>query len=218
MGENIMLQSRRMPVLGGVVLLACFIWAACQPAVAVDRRNSRSAAARLKPQQPAAEADSAGPQDTVLGDDHQKNLETLQKEKLETLRQRVDLLTRGYSLGRVSEDQLDHATLEQLQAELETLDRPHLRIEALKKIVTLRQKFEDAAKLRVSNPAGKAAADVNAFVSAHGRYIGARLARINAQMNLERELLGQEKEKESPKSESPTEKTPAAKAPAEKPK
>lgn len=205
-----MLQTRRMPVI--VVLVAWFTWAACQPAVAVDRtRSSRAAAAKLKSQQPAAEPDTTSPQDAVLGDDHEKNLAALQRERLETLRQRVELLTRGYSVGRVSEDQLDHATLEQLQAELETLDRPHLRIQSLKKIVALRQKFEEAAKQRVSTPSAKGG-DVNAFVSAHGRYVGARLARISAQMSLERELLAQEHEKESPKSEKPGEKS------SEKPK
>jgi hypothetical protein len=209
-----MLKIRKMPVLGGVVLLAWFTWTACQPAVAVDRtRSSRAAAAAklkgqqpgLKNQQPAAESASAGPQDTVLGDDHQKNIEALQRERLETLRQRVELLTRAYSVGRATEDQLDHATLEQLQTELDIQDRPHLRIQALKKIVELRQKLEQSAKDRASTPPAKAS-DVNAFVSAHGRYVNARLARIGAQMNLERELMGQEKEKESPKTETPAEK------------
>jgi len=194
-----MLQTRRMAVLGGVVLVAWFTWAACQRAVAVDRtRSARAAAAKLKSQQPAAEPESTGPQDTLLGEDHQKNLETLQQERLETLRQRLELLTRAFSVNRATEDQVDHATLEQLQAELDVQDRPHLRVQTLKKIVTLRQKFEDLAKQRGTNKAAKTG-DPSAIVSAHGRYVGARLARINAQMALERELLAQEKE--TPKSE-----------------
>jgi hypothetical protein len=170
---------------------------------AVERtRSPRTPASKTK-SQAIAEAELALPQDSVLGDDHQKNLEALQREKLEALRSRLQMLTRAMSVGRATQGQLDHATIEQLQAELEIQDRPHLRIQTMKQIIELRQKVEEEAKQGMNAPRGKPG-DVNAWLAAHSRYTSAKLARINAQMALEREQIALQNEKAKP--DAPTEK------------
>ncbi len=164
---------------------------------AVERtRSPRTSTAKTKSQS-VAEAELTLPQDSVLGDDHQKNLEALQREKLEALRNRLEMLTRAMSVGRATQGQLDHATIEQLQAELELQDRPHLRIQTMKRIVELRQKIEEEAKQGLNTPRGKPG-DVNAWLGAHGRYTSAKLARINAQMALEREQIALQNEQAKP--------------------
>jgi hypothetical protein len=199
----------RWAVVASVLMLAHGAWA-------VDRtRNPRTPASKAKSQQPIAEAELTLPQESVLGEDHQKNIEALQREKIEALRNRVDMLTRGASLGRVTPNQLDHATLDQLQAELEVQDRPHLRIQTLKKIIELRQKIEEEAKQGASTPRGKPG-DVGPWLAAHGRYTSAKLARINAQLALEREQIAPPDEKGKP--DAPGAKTDKSPTPGEKPK
>lgn len=171
---------------------------------AVERtRPTRTPSSRTKSQQPIAEAELALPQESVLGEDHQKNIDALQREKLEALRNRVDMLTRAASVTRLAPGQLDRATLDQLQAELEVQDRPHLRIQTWKRIIELRQKFEEEAKQGIAMPRGKPA-DPNSWLAAHGRYTSAKLARINAQLALEREQVALESEKG--KTDTPAEK------------
>lgn len=196
-----MLHTRKWSLLAGAVALACLAQSLGQPAAAVDRtRNVRTPPSRTKPA--SGSNDMGLPAEATLGDDHQQNIEALQRERLEVLRHRLDVLTRAFSMGRATERQVDQATLEQLQAELEVQDRPHLRVQALTKVVEIRQKFEDEAKQRLSAPAKPG--DINAMVAAHGRYISARLARIHSQVSLEREQLGQRSDEG--KSDSPAEK------------
>jgi len=175
-------------------VVAALVMACAWEAGAVERtRSPRSAATRSK-NQPIAEAELALPQESALGEDHQKNLEALQREKLEALRSRLEVLTRAMAVGRARPGQVDHATIEQLQVELEIQDRPHLRIQTLKRIVELRQKIEADAKQGMSSPRGKPG-DLNPWLAAHNRYTSAKLARINAQMALEREQIALQGEK-----------------------
>lgn len=162
-------------------------------ASAVERSRNTRTPGKAKPQQSIAEAELALPADSVMGEDHQKNLATLLNEKLETLRNRLDILTRAMAVGKATQNQVDHATIEQLQAELESLDRPHLRIQTLKKIVEVRQKIEEEAKQSSSTPRGRPG-DPSAWLAAHSRYTSTKLARINAQIALEREQLAQQAE------------------------
>jgi len=160
---------------------------------AVERtRSTRSSTSRTKTQQPIADAELMPPEDSVLGEDHLKNIQALQREKLDTLRHRLEVLTRAFSVGRATQSQLDHAMIDQLQAELDTQDQPSLRIPTLKKIILLRQKIEEEAKQNARGVPTKPS-DVNPWLSAHGRYVNAKLGRINAQMMLEREQRAEEK-------------------------
>ena len=184
-------------------VVALLITLALEAGAAERTRTTRTPSAKAKSQQPIAEAELALPQESTLGEDHQKNIEALQREKLDVLRNRVEMLTRAMSVGRSSQAQLDHATLDQLQAELDLQDRPHLRIQTLKKIIELRQKIEEEAKQGAATPRGKPG-DVNAWLASHGRYTSAKLARINSQLALEREQIGLEGEKG--KTDAPAEK------------
>jgi hypothetical protein len=164
---------------------------------AVERTRSTRTPAKPRTQQSISEAELNAPTDSLLGDDHQKNLEMLQREKLEAVRGRVEILTRAMQMGKATQTQLDHATLEQLQAELDTLDRPAQRVQTWKKIIELRQKFEEEAKQGLAAPRGKPG-DPTAWLNAHARYTSTKLARINAQMALEREQLAAQAETAKP--------------------
>lgn len=194
-GDLVMLRNKKRSVLTVVGLMAVL----ATQLMAVDRtRSSRTATSKAKPQQQSiAEAELALPDDSVLGENHLKNLETLQREKAETLRHRLEVLTKAFSVGRASQSQLDHAMLDQLYAELDTQDQPALRIPTLKKIIVLRQKIEEEAKQAASSMPAKPS-DINPWLSAHGRYVNAKLGRINAQMLLEREQLAEEAAKTDP--------------------
>ena len=190
-----MLRRSRAVVLKWVILAGCLGWAA-------GDRLERAAAVEplyvawgpLPKSKPPANTEPEGtvPQDAVLGEDHEKNIQALQREKLDIVRQRLELLTRACAAGYATQNQVDQAKLDELRSELELQDRPHLRIIALKQIVTLLQRFEDDAKQHAAYPSKPN--DVSAMLSAQGKYVGARLGRIQAQITLEKEKLSLEQD------------------------
>jgi len=193
-----MLPSRKIAWVGWAVLAGCLTsagWAGPGPAVAAETRPFGPRGFVPKPRTPPTtptEPETPLPKDTVLGEDHEKNIQAMQFEKLGLLRHRVAVLTRAMAAGQATQQQVDHATIDELRMELDLQTRPHLRVAAMEKLVELLKRFEDEAKQRVMTP--KKSNDASAALSAHGRYISARLARINAQMSLEREKMAFERE------------------------
>ena len=191
-----MLRNNRGMVWNWVILAGCLGSTAgfCLERAAAAQPTYYVARGPLpKSKAPApAEPEGTVPKDTVLGEDHEKNIQALQHEKLDVVRQRVELLTRAAAAGQATQNQVDQATLEELRLELEIQDRPHLRVIALKQIITILQHFEDDAKSHATYPAKPN--DINAMISAHGKYVSARLARIGAQISLEKEKLAIEQD------------------------
>ena len=185
--------NRMIVVLGCLALMMGY---AIERTAGVDSRSRspRPVVPKTKPVQPVQpvqEPAVPAPKETELGEDHEKNIKALQQEKLDVIRQRVALLKRAFSTGQITQRQLDQAMLEELRTQLEFLDQPHMRVLALEQIVTLLQRAEEEAKESMSTP-GKPSAkgnDISQAATAHGRYVNARLARINAQISLERERL-----------------------------
>lgn len=130
------------------------------------------------------------PKETTLTEDPKANVIALQREKLELLRQREDLLRRAMAANQATQAQVDDASLDALRLEVELQDRPPLRLIAMEKIVEIRKRIEDEAEsaLSTKQPKGNDARNV---VAAHGRYVQARLRRINAQIDLEQERAAQ---------------------------
>ena len=188
---------------GLIVLLGCMTLAIGYPAdraAAVDSRSRTSRTAVPKTGQPAPEPGVPTPKETELGDDHEKNIKALQQEKLDLIRQRVALLNQAFATGQINQRQLDQAMLEELRMQLDFLDQTHMRVMVLEQIVTLLRRAEDEAKDNASSP-GKKTSDVSHAASAHGRYVSARIARINAQIGLEKEKLTLKQEREKAKTE-----------------
>mgnify|MGYP000858752123 CR=1 FL=1 len=190
-------------LLSGLVLaggLMGVVWGGFQAAVAADPRyrgkptTPSAVQSGKRPATPTVAAPETPPlpmpKETVLGEDPRANINSLKREKLEILRQREDLLRRALAAGQATQNQVDDATMDALRMELELQDRAHLRIIALEKIVEIRKRFEEDAEteLNTKQPKGNDARNV---VSAHGRYVQARLRRINAQMDLEQERAAQ---------------------------
>ena len=182
----------------GVAWLAAVCFLACSAAIdalGAPPRNTyppRGAPGRqqppAQPQQPAADVEIPAVKEAVIGDDLDQNIKALQQEKLDLIRQRVALLNRASASGQITQQQLDQAMLEQLHQELEVIDRPQLRVIALEQIVAIVTRFEEEAKKSMT-PTGKKASDVGHAASLHGRYVSARLRRIDAQIRLEKEKL-----------------------------
>lgn len=192
---------------GLIVLLGCMTLAIGYPverAAAADSRSrtSRTAVPKPKTGQPAPEQGVSGPKEAELGEDHEKNIKALQQEKLDLIRQRVALLNQAFSAGQITQRQLDQAMLEELRMQLDFLDQPHMRIMVLEQIVTLLRRAEDEAKETASSP--PKSGDINRAASAHGKYVSARIARINAQIGLEKERLALKQERDKAKTEKPT--------------
>ena len=139
-----------------------------------------------QPQQPLP------PDEYKSSGDPDDNIMSLLKEKLETLRQREELVRKGFAAGKQTQQQVDSATLQVLDAELGVLDKPSLRIATLEKIVAIRIRQEKEAE---QEGAGKARPnDYNALLSAHGGYIRIKIGRIDAELGLERERSSLKKE------------------------
>lgn len=123
--------------------------------------------------------------EAVLTDDHSANVDALQKQKYELLHLHTELLKRAMTAGQASQREVDRAALDEIRMELEMQERPHLRIAAIERQIEILKRIESEAEKDASLPQKKA----SGMVSSYGKVIGAKITRINAQLNLEREYI-----------------------------
>jgi len=159
--------------------------AASSTAAAPARGKRPTTTTTTTPEPPAAPM----PKETELGEDHQANIAALQREKFEMLRYREDQLRRAYAAGQASQNQYDKAALPALRAELELQDRAPLRIIAMEKIVEILKRFEKEAEADLGKPVKGNSLDKQ--IKEANEYTRARIERINAQLDLERERAAQ---------------------------
>lgn len=159
---------------------------AAGPGSRTNRGKTGTPAAAAGTQAPAsAWAELLGPREPVeMGDDREANVLALQRERLGVIRHRTELIRKAFAAGHASQHQLEHAELELIRAELELQNRPHLRVEACEKLFQYYKRGEEEAEKEVLK---LVPGDARAAMATQARYTQARLARINAQINLERE-------------------------------
>jgi hypothetical protein len=187
-----MFPSRRV-VIGCLVLigcLACAIWSQSDAAAPRTRKPGSGGQTGTPPGKPIpvdAEPETPEPKDTVkLTDDHEANIQALQRERLETLRKREEIIRQEAAKGNATQREIDRAAIDNLRAELDFQDRPHLRIMAWEKLVAALKRQEDEADKNFEKARLKDAASA---IAAYDRYVGARVSRIRAQIDLEKERI-----------------------------
>jgi len=174
-------------------------WTGCALAMAGLLWGSRLATVEGAPpvRKPAASKSAGGAPPVSVEDfkssgDPNANIAALKKEKLETVQMREEFLRSASQAGKAKQSQLDHITLDLLNAQLELIEKPSLRIETREKIITILKRQEAQAEQDLIKV--QRSSDIDGLVGAHGKATVARLRRINAQLDLERERAALEKE------------------------
>jgi outer membrane protein TolC len=132
---------------------------------------------------PASPQDRVKPSSKERIEESAKKVKELQKERIATLMQMADVITKLYQQGTVSFEEVYEARLMVLKAELDAAEKESDRITLFKNFVDVSKKFENLAEERVKTGRGTQAS-----------VLKVKARRLEAEINLERAKAKKAKE------------------------